>query len=197
MSSFAILLLCFQACLIQTAFSCSCLRANPVAGQISAVNNAAAYNAASNIAASNIAASNFAAANNAALINAAAYENSVLGYGIGAGYSAYGSGDVAVSGELGVSGSTSIAGSVPVTGGLTFCGPVPASGLVTISGGCSCPQSYAAAAAGAELAVINAGLSAYPQPALYGAGLAQAAGLNQWNGFVAPSNGCGIPGVYY
>ncbi|KAJ2938327.1 hypothetical protein O0L34_g13245 [Tuta absoluta] len=220
MSTFGILLICFQACLIQTVFGCgnSCGLGAGYAS-INNINNAAAINAAAyNSAAANVAAvSNAAAinaaANNAAAINAAnaistANAINAASYWPGSyGYSAYGSGDVAVSGELGVSGSTTIAGSVPVTGGLTFSGLVPASGLVTISGGCTCPQSYAAGADLAELAVINAGLSAYPQPALYGAGLAQAelnaelASINRWNGInsfpAGLSTGCGCNGPYF
>ncbi|KAJ2938313.1 hypothetical protein O0L34_g13231 [Tuta absoluta] len=230
MSTFAVLFFCLQACLIQSAFGCgnSCgngystinnaaainaaaynSAANNVAA-INAANNIAAINAANNAAAINAAANNAAAinaANSAAAINAANAINSASYWPGSYGYSAYGSGDVAVSGELGVSGSTTIAGSVPVTGGLTFSGLVPASGLVTISGGCTCPQSYAAGADLAELAVINAGLSAYPQSALYGAGLAQAelnaelASINRWNGINSiPAGfstiGCGCNGPF-
>ncbi|KAJ2938315.1 hypothetical protein O0L34_g13233 [Tuta absoluta] len=222
MSPLAIVFLCLQACAIQIVFGCgnSCglgagyssinsinnaaainaaaynsAAANAAAANVAAANNAAAFNAANNAAAINAAANSVAAINAANAINSASYWPGSYGY------SAYGSGDVAVSGELGVSGSTTIAGSVPVTGGLTFSGLVPASGLVTISGGCTCPQSYAAGADLAELAVINAGLSAYPQSALYGAGLAQAelnaelASINRLNGI--NSIGCGCNNIYY
>ncbi|KAJ2938321.1 hypothetical protein O0L34_g13239 [Tuta absoluta] len=204
MSPLTVVLLCLQACAIQSVFGCgnSCGLGAGFAS-INNINNAAinaaAYNSAANnaaaINAANSAAAINAAANSAAAINAANAINSVNYWPGSYGYSAYGSGDVAVSGELGVSGSTTIAGSVPVTGGLTFSGLVPASGLVTISGGCTCPQSYAAGADLAELAVINAGLSAYPQPALYGAGLAQAelaAATAPWN-----TIGCGCNNIFY
>ncbi|KAJ2938312.1 hypothetical protein O0L34_g13230 [Tuta absoluta] len=211
MSTVAILLFCFQACLFQSVFGCgnSCGTGYSTINNVAAINVAAYNSAANNAAAINAAAYN-SAANNAAVINAAnnaaAFNaanaistanaiNSVNYWPGSYGYSAYGSGDVAVSGELGVSGSTTIAGSVPVTGGLTFSGLVPASGLVTISGGCTCPQSYAAGADLAELAVINAGLSVYPQSALYGAGLAQAelaAATAPWN-----TIGCGCNNIFY
>nr|XP_021195425.2 chorion class A protein Ld2/Ld41 [Helicoverpa armigera] len=127
MSTFAVLLLCIQACLVQNVFSyCS-----TPAGVISSV-------------------APITAACGATLAPGAAYtpspySPSSISYGSSAafspGVSAYGGtgeGNVAVVGELPILGESVIAGQVPIMGAVSFGGAVPAYGGVSITGNCAC-----------------------------------------------------------
>ncbi|XP_047541316.1 fibroin heavy chain-like [Vanessa atalanta] len=123
MSTFAFLLLCVQACLIQNV--CSQYLRGPIgpavgceAGLISPAGLGLGVGLASPAA---------------------------LGYGVGlaapcgvAAYGGAGVGDVAVGGEMGVAGNTLVAGQVPILGGVEFGGIVPAAGAVSIAGSCGC-----------------------------------------------------------
>ncbi|XP_045457767.1 chorion class CA protein ERA.1-like [Melitaea cinxia] len=55
-----------------------------------------------------------------------------------AAYGGTGVGDVAVAGEMGVAGTTLVAGQVPILGAVGFEGIVPAAGAVIITGRCGC-----------------------------------------------------------
>ncbi|XP_034838677.1 chorion class A protein Ld2/Ld41-like isoform X3 [Maniola hyperantus] len=59
-------------------------------------------------------------------------------FGCGAAYGGEGIGDVAVAGELPVLGTTLVAGQVPILGAVEFGGIVPAAGGVSIAGSCGC-----------------------------------------------------------
>ncbi|XP_047541647.1 chorion class CA protein ERA.1-like [Vanessa atalanta] len=118
MSTFAFLLLCVQACLVQNAFS-QCLYGGigpGIAGP--------------------------------ALAREAVLAGTALGLGVGlapaavaaypAAYGGAGVGDVGVAGEMGVAGTTAVAGQVPILGAVEFGGVVPAAGTVAITGSCGC-----------------------------------------------------------
>ncbi|XP_068622069.1 chorion class A protein Ld2/Ld41-like [Battus philenor] len=137
MSPFAFLLLCVQACLIQTVFS-RCLGPELGLGF----------------------APEFAGECGLGYGRGLATE---FGYGPGLGYGyglaapaalagpAYGGsgvGDIAVAGEMGVAGTTLVEGQVPILGAVRFGGDVPAGGVVSIAGrcaggcGCGCNGPY-------------------------------------------------------
>ncbi|XP_047541731.1 chorion class A protein L11-like [Vanessa atalanta] len=129
MSTFAILLLCVQACLVQNVYSqylggplgCGCEAG--LAGPLG-------YGRGLGIAGLGC---------EAGLVGNAGYG---LGLGLGAPYgAAYGGagvGDVSVAGEMGVAGNTLVAGQVPILGAVEFGGIVPAAGAVSIAGSCGC-----------------------------------------------------------
>ncbi|XP_046975080.1 chorion class A protein L11-like [Vanessa cardui] len=128
MSTFAFLLLCVQACLVQNVFSqylggigcgCDAGLAGPLGyGRGLGINGLGC---------------------DAGLIGPAGYG---LGLGLGAPYgAAYGGagvGDVSVAGEMAVGGTTLVAGQVPILGAVEFGGIVPAGGAVSIAGSCGC-----------------------------------------------------------
>ncbi|KAJ8707200.1 hypothetical protein PYW08_011334 [Mythimna loreyi] len=134
MSSFTVLLLCIQACLVQNVFSQAC-------------HGAYAPAPAPVIAPCGLAASGLSAP--LGLASGLAYDRfaypSAAGYGAAA-YGGSGEGNVAVAGELPVSGNTAVAGQVPIMGAVNFGGTVPAAGCVSISGKCACgcdaPKTY-------------------------------------------------------
>ncbi|KAJ8707215.1 hypothetical protein PYW08_011349 [Mythimna loreyi] len=135
MSSFAVLLLCIQACLVQNI-----CQACPGAS-VSAIVPA------------RVSPCGLAAQGRAfGLASDLAYDRLVYpaaGYGAAA-YGGSGEGNVAVAGELPVSGNTAVAGQVPIMGAVSFSGPAAAAGGVSISGKCAC---------GAEVAGVS-GLTA-------------------------------------
>ncbi|XP_026316336.1 chorion class A protein Ld2/Ld41-like [Hyposmocoma kahamanoa] len=131
MNSFAFLLLCAQACLIQAVYK-ECGYDKVFAADAAAAAAAAAASA------------NAAAAANAAAFRGADWDARWAGPVAFApeAYHGHGAGNVAVSGDLGVAGATLISGQVPVLGDVHFKGQVPAAGAVTISGSCGCGCGY-------------------------------------------------------
>ncbi|KAJ8707192.1 hypothetical protein PYW08_011326 [Mythimna loreyi] len=126
MSTFAILLLCIQACLVQNVFGYACGAPMLVKAPAPACGGAlglGAYGGA------------IGAAYGGALAPAAAYGAAVARE---AAYGGTGEGNVAVFGELPVAGNTALAGQVPIMGVVNFGGAVPACGAVSISGKCAC-----------------------------------------------------------
>ncbi|CAH4032621.1 unnamed protein product [Pieris brassicae] len=128
MSSFAFLVVCVQACLIQNVYS-QCIgaplgpaaypgMANPglALGQAGLVGPALANPAIANPA-------------------LAPFAN------IAGAYGGSGIGDVAVAGEMPVAGTTMVAGQVPILGAVRFAGDLPAGGVVSIAGSCGCGAS--------------------------------------------------------
>ncbi|CAH2084037.1 unnamed protein product [Euphydryas editha] len=123
MSSFTVLLLCIQACLIHNAYT-QCLGPAGFAGYGSGIAPAAAA-------------------------GAYGYGPGFYGAPVAAevlpGYGGSGVGDVAVAGEMPVAGTTLVAGQVPILGAVRFAGELPAAGTVTIAGSCGCgcgPSAY-------------------------------------------------------
>ncbi|CAH0717864.1 unnamed protein product, partial [Brenthis ino] len=130
MSTFAFLLLCLQACLVQNVYSQWC-GAGP------------AYGLATFAEPCGCGYGDFG------YFGPGAY----AGYGMGLGapglgpyafpsaagaYGGEGIGDVAIIGQMPVGGTTVIGGQVPILGAVEFGGAVPAAGAVTIAGSCGC-----------------------------------------------------------
>ncbi|KAJ8707221.1 hypothetical protein PYW08_011355 [Mythimna loreyi] len=132
MSSFTVLLLCIQACLIQNVFGQVCHGApKPV---ISPALTSPMWASPCGLTAPGHAAS-------LGWTSGLAYDGlafpGAAGYGAAA-YGGSGEGNVAVAGELPVAGNTAVAGQVPIMGVVNFGGAVPAAGCVSISGKCAC-----------------------------------------------------------
>ncbi|XP_045457700.1 chorion class A protein Ld5-like [Melitaea cinxia] len=129
MSTFAVLLFCAQACLVQNVYS-QCHR-GPIAHIAPACGSEGRLISPAALGHSGIAAP-LSLASPSGISSAAAYG----GTGVG---------EVAVGGEMGVIGTTLVAGQVPVLGAVEFGGIVPAAGAVCISGncGCGCNDAYA------------------------------------------------------
>ncbi|XP_039747519.1 chorion class A protein Ld2/Ld41-like [Pararge aegeria] len=137
MSSFAFLLLCVQACLVQKVFS-QCLGAGPI-GYGPGIANAAGlgpgigpygYGA-------GLAPAPFGVAPMAVELGGLGAGLAPAAIELGA-YGGAGVGDVAVAGEMPVVGNTLVAGQVPILGAVRFAGDLPAAGTVSISGSCGC-----------------------------------------------------------
>ncbi|XP_072937440.1 chorion class A protein Ld12-like [Epargyreus clarus] len=129
MSSFAFVLLCIQACLLQNVFG-QCYGPGPYGAYDGFGYGYGAYGAiAEPFAAAPFAAAPFAAGPFAAGPFAAGPCGAYGGAGIG---------EVAVAGELPVAGTTLVAGQVPILGAVEFGGPVCAGGTVSIAGSCAC-----------------------------------------------------------
>ncbi|XP_045782633.1 chorion class CA protein ERA.1-like [Maniola jurtina] len=136
MKSFALLLVCFQACFVQNVFS-QCLGTGPYGyGPGILANGPCTGPYGPEVIAPGIAPL-------AGLIGPGPY----AGYGLGAeliapgltaAYGGAGIGDVAVVGEMPVAGTTLVAGQVPILGAVRFAGDLPAAGTVTITGSCGC-----------------------------------------------------------
>ncbi|XP_049700118.2 chorion class A protein Ld19 [Helicoverpa armigera] len=136
MSSFTVLLLCIQACLIQNAFT-QCI--GNYAGDLSTLGYGSGLS--SNYGYTGLqtpAAYNYASTN-------PTLAQSSYGYGSGfaapygfASYGGAGEGNVGVAGEMPVAGNTALAGQVPIIGSIGFNGAIPAGGAVSISGNCAC-----------------------------------------------------------
>ncbi|KAJ8704481.1 hypothetical protein PYW07_011669 [Mythimna separata] len=126
MSTFAVLLLCIQACLVQNVFgSCGCGAPLPVkapAAPCAGAYGLGAYGG------------SFGSAYGRTL-TPAAYGGAMAP---GAAYGGEGEGNVRVFGELPVAGNTALAGQVPIMGAVNFGGAAPACGAVSISGKCAC-----------------------------------------------------------
>nr|XP_034838505.1 chorion class CA protein ERA.1-like [Maniola hyperantus] len=134
MKSYALLLVCFQACLVENVFS-QCLGAGPYAYGPGLLANGpyGAYGP-------ELIAPGFAGPG---LMGPGPYAGCGLGAeliapGITAAYGGAGIGDVAVAGEMPVAGTTLVAGQVPILGAVRFAGDLPAAGTVTITGSCGC-----------------------------------------------------------
>ncbi|KAJ8707212.1 hypothetical protein PYW08_011346 [Mythimna loreyi] len=131
MSSFTVLLLCIQACLVQNVFSQACLGTYAPAP---APVLASPIKAPCGLAAPGLSAP-------LGWASGLAYDGLAFPAGAGYGAAAYGGsgeGNVAVAGELPVAGNTAVAGQVPIMGVVNFGGAVPAAGCVSISGNCAC-----------------------------------------------------------
>ncbi|CAH2057292.1 unnamed protein product, partial [Iphiclides podalirius] len=121
--AFVTILVCFQACVVQSVFG-QCYGSLPLAS----------------------------VANNAGCGRGLGYELRSSGQGwsgaeVAGAYGGTGAGDLDVAGELPVAGTTLVAGHVPVLGAVQFAGEVPAAGTVSIFGKCGCdcnggPLSY-------------------------------------------------------
>ncbi|CAF4922756.1 chorion class CA protein ERA.1-like [Pieris napi] len=135
MSTFSIVFLCLQACLVQTAFGwiaeAPCAAGNPMPSW--GLAGPAAIGLAPGMAPAQFAPGAFAPAS--APFAPVGYEA-----GIGA-YGGEGIGDVAVAGEMPVAGTTMVAGQVPILGAVRFAGDLPAGGVVSIAGSCGCGRS--------------------------------------------------------
>ncbi|XP_045782626.1 chorion class CA protein ERA.1-like isoform X4 [Maniola jurtina] len=133
MSSFAFLLLCVQACLVQNVFS-QCLGAGPlgygpgIAPGVALAPGLAPYG---------LAAAPFGVAPMAVELGGLGLGLAPAAIELGA-YGGAGIGDVAVAGEMPVVGTTLVAGQVPILGAVRFAGDLPAAGTVTITGSCGC-----------------------------------------------------------
>ncbi|CAH0716988.1 unnamed protein product, partial [Brenthis ino] len=123
MSTFAFLLFCLQACLVQNVYSRWC-GAPALAPAAIAEPYGCGYGM--------------------GLGAPGAYAPGAFGLGapgLGPYAGAYGGegiGDVAIIGEMPVGGTTVIGGQVPILGAVEFGGVVPAAGAVTIAGSCGC-----------------------------------------------------------
>ncbi|XP_047038466.1 chorion class A protein Ld12-like [Helicoverpa zea] len=151
MSSFTVLLLCIQACLVQNVFS-QCLGAYAPATIIApaALSTAApcgsglGYGAGlAGLAYPTAGLAGAGLAGPFGLASGLGYDGlaypGAAGYGSGvAAYGGAGEGNVAVAGELPVAGNTALYGQVPIMGAVSFSGPVAAAGSVSISGQCAC-----------------------------------------------------------
>ncbi|XP_047038518.1 chorion class CA protein ERA.1-like [Helicoverpa zea] len=146
MSTFAVLLLCIQACLVQHVFgqyignSCGCGGAGAIAP--AAYSRLGATPGCGNTLGLGSYGGAIGSGYGGALGNGA-YGGALgpAGYGAigsGAAYGGTGEGNVAVYGELPVGGNTAIAGTVPIMGAVRFAGPVAAAGAVSITGQCAC-----------------------------------------------------------
>nr|P0C0U2.1 RecName: Full=Chorion class A protein Ld2/Ld41; Flags: Precursor [Lymantria dispar]AAA67858.1 chorion protein [Lymantria dispar] len=124
MNSFAFLLVCIQACLVQSVFSQCTSRAAVAAdrGIIGGYGLGAPYGLGCGYGLE-------------APYGWAGYAD--YGYGLDA-YGGIGEGNVAVAGELPVAGTTAVAGQVPIMGAVKFGGDVCAAGSVSIAGKCDC-----------------------------------------------------------
>ncbi|XP_030022363.2 chorion class CA protein ERA.1 [Manduca sexta] len=127
MSTFAFLLLCVQACLIQNAFG---MCARGIVGPAIAPLGVPACGAA-------FAAPALAPFGAPALAAPGLGWAGLAGPAVGT-YGGTGIGNVAVAGELPVAGTTAVAGQVPIIGAVEFGGPAAAAGAVTIAGSCGC-----------------------------------------------------------
>ncbi|XP_045782629.1 chorion class CA protein ERA.1-like [Maniola jurtina] len=137
MSSFAFLLLCAQACLVQNVFS-QCLGAGPLAyGPGIAPGVALAPGLAPYGLGAGLAAGPFGVAPMAVELGGLGVGMAPAAIELGA-YGGAGIGDVAVAGEMPVAGTTLVAGQVPILGAVRFAGDLPAAGTVTITGSCGC-----------------------------------------------------------
>nr|P43517.1 RecName: Full=Chorion class A protein Ld19; Flags: Precursor [Lymantria dispar]AAA67864.1 chorion protein [Lymantria dispar] len=127
MNSFALLLVCIQACLVQSVFSQCTSRAAVAAdrGIIGGYGLGAPCSLGYGL---------------EAPYGWAGYAD--FGYPAGAygidAYGGIGEGNVAVAGELPVAGTTAVAGQVPIMGAVKFGGDVCAAGSVSIAGKCAC-----------------------------------------------------------
>ncbi|CAF4922645.1 unnamed protein product [Pieris macdunnoughi] len=144
MSTFALLVVCVQACLFQNVF---CWIAEPAlaAGPLGCASGLAGIPAPfgrapfapalapAALAPAVLAPAAFAPAPFAPAPFAPALSPAVYEAGIGA-YGGEGIGDVAVAGEMPVAGTTMVAGQVPILGAVRFAGDLPAGGVVTIVG---------------------------------------------------------------
>ncbi|CAH0715150.1 unnamed protein product, partial [Brenthis ino] len=122
MSTFAFVLLCLQACLVQNVYSQWC-GAPPLSRAAIAGPYGCGYGMGLSTGPFGLAAPGLAP------------------YGIPSAAGAYGGegiGDVAIIGEMPVAGTTFIGGQVPILGAVDFGGVVPAAGAVTIAGSCGC-----------------------------------------------------------
>ncbi|CAH4032633.1 chorion class A protein Ld12-like [Pieris brassicae] len=142
MSTFNIVFLCLQACLVQTAFGwiaespCAAGNPNPAWG----LAGPAAIGLAPGMAQGPFGPASFAPAPYASAPLASAPFAPGAYEGIGA-YGGEGIGDVAVAGEMPVAGTTMVAGQVPILGAVRFAGDLPAGGVVSIAGSCGCGRS--------------------------------------------------------
>ncbi|CAH2084050.1 unnamed protein product [Euphydryas editha] len=125
MSTFAILLFCAQAYLVQNVYS-QCHR-----GPIAHIGTSACGSEGRLIAPAALGYGGIATTLSAPLA-------SPLGANSASAYGGTGVGDLAVTGEVGVGGTTLVAGQVPILGAVEFGGAVPATGAVSISGSCGC-----------------------------------------------------------
>ncbi|XP_045457521.1 chorion class A protein Ld19-like [Melitaea cinxia] len=130
MSTFAVLLFCAQACLVQNVYS-HCHRSPIAPIAASACGSEGRLTSSTSLGYGGIAAPLSLA--------------SPLGASSAAAYGGTGVGEIAVGGEMGVIGTTLVAGQVPVLGAVEFGGLLPATGGVSISGscGCGCNGAYA------------------------------------------------------
>ncbi|XP_045782554.1 chorion class A protein Ld5-like isoform X11 [Maniola jurtina] len=126
MNTFAVLLLCVQACLVQNVWG-QCLRGAELVGP--------AYGG------------YLGGLGAPCGLGLGAYglaDGGIYGLGLGAplgcgaAYGGEGIGDVAVAGTLPVEGRTLVAGQVPIMGAVEFGGGVAAAGGVSIAGSCGC-----------------------------------------------------------
>ncbi|XP_045457661.1 chorion class CA protein ERA.1-like [Melitaea cinxia] len=126
MSTFAFLLLCFQACLIQNVYT-QCHGSygpsigRPISWEGGQISTGCGRGLAGLIDGS------LASPQYASLVGPST-----------AAYGGTGVGDVAVAGEMGVAGTTLVTGQVPILGAVEFGGVVPACGTVSITGSCGC-----------------------------------------------------------
>ncbi|XP_045782589.1 chorion class CA protein ERA.1-like [Maniola jurtina] len=134
MNTFAVLLLCVQACLVQNVWG------QLIAPGCGGTYGLGAYGLADGIYGPGIGA--YGLADRAYGLGVGAYglADGVYGLGLGCGaaYGGEGIGDVAVAGTLPVEGRTLVAGQVPIMGAVEFGGVVPAAGGVSIAGSCGC-----------------------------------------------------------
>ncbi|XP_045782549.1 chorion class A protein Ld12-like isoform X7 [Maniola jurtina] len=149
MNTFAVLLLCVQACLVQNVWG-QCLRGAELVGPayggyLGGLGapcglGLGAYGLADGIYGSGIGAYGLADGNYGRGIGAYGLADGVYGLGLGCGaaYGGEGIGDVAVAGTLPVEGRTLVAGQVPIMGAVEFGGGVAAAGGVSIAGSCGC-----------------------------------------------------------
>ncbi|XP_045782553.1 chorion class CA protein ERA.1-like isoform X10 [Maniola jurtina] len=128
MNTFAVLLLCVQACLVQNVWG-QCLRGAELVGP--------AYGGylGGLGAPCGLGLGTYGLADGVYGLGLGA----PLAYGgCGAAYGGEGIGDVAVAGTLPVEGRTLVAGQVPIMGAVEFGGGVAAAGGVSIAGSCGC-----------------------------------------------------------